>query len=345
MSTALVTGGAGFIGTALCARLLGSGVRVLSVDKLTYAGNPAAVEEARADARYRFFHVDICDRAALDAVFREEEPASVYHLAAESHVDHSIADAAPFVTTNVVGTYTLLEASLHYWGKLDPARKSAFRFVHVSTDEVYGSLGPEGAFTEESPHQPNNPYSASKAASDHFVRAFHRTFGLPTLTTHCSNNFGPWQYPEKLVPVVILSALRGLRIPVYGTGTNEREWLFVDDHARALVEVCRRGRPGETYNIGSSHGWTNLALVEAICRILDEVAPSPRGGRHCDAVSLVEDRPGHDLRYAIDASKIASELGWRPAAPFAESLELTVRWYLDHLDWCEEMQARRRSRS
>jgi dTDP-glucose 4,6-dehydratase len=344
MTTALVTGGAGFIGSALVRHLTATGVRVVNVDKLTYAGSLDSLAALAGSPLHTHRKVDIIDRAALAAIFRAERPSCVYHLAAESHVDRSISDPSPFITTNVVGTHVLLAASLAYYQSLDPVARARFRFLHVSTDEVYGSLGPTGAFTEQSPYQPNNPYAASKAASDHLVRAWHHTYGLPTLITNGSNNFGPWQFPEKLVPVVLRNAMRGMPIPVYGSGENVRDWLYVDDHVSALEQVMARGRPGETYNVGSHNDRTNLALVQLLCDRLDALAPSLTVPRRRDLIAFVDDRLGHDFRYAIDPSKIEREIGWRPRASFEATLDATVRWYLEHVEWCERMEERARAR-
>jgi dTDP-glucose 4,6-dehydratase len=309
---------------------------IANVDKLTYAGNLESLGEARASNRHRHYKVDICDRVSLERVFGEVQPDAVLHLAAESHVDRSIDGAAPFIETNVVGTYTLLETALGYWRSLGAGARERFRFQHISTDEVFGSLGATGKFTETTPYAPSSPYSSSKAASDHLVRAWHHTHGLPTLTTNCSNNYGPYHFPEKLIPLVTIRALRGERLPVYGRGENVRDWLHVEDHAEALTAVLCRGRPGETYNVGGDSERTNLEVVRAICRLLDEFAPDPQGP-HERLVDFVADRPGHDARYAIDASKIKSELGWRPRHTFELGLQETVRWFLDNRGWWERV--------
>jgi dTDP-glucose 4,6-dehydratase len=340
--TALVTGGAGFIGSALVRRLIDAGARVVNVDKLTYAGSTDALEGALSNPRHRFVQLDVVDRAALDVVFREERPTHVYHLAAETHVDRSISDSTPFVATNVIGTHSVLAAARAYWSGLAAGARGEFRLLHVSTDEVYGSLGPSGRFSEESPYDPSSPYSATKAAADHLVRAWHRTFGLPTLVTNSSNNYGPWQFPEKLIPVAILRALRGERIPVYGQGLQIRDWLHVDDHARALVQVMAKGRPGETYSVGCQNDRTNLSMVHTICDILDRLVPDRGVASFRELIAFVEDRPGHDFRYAIDPAKIASDIGWQALEPFESSLEETVRWYVDHVDWCERITSRAR---
>ena len=338
VSTLLVTGGAGFIGSALVRHLVReTAYGVVNVDKLTYAGNLDSVAGVAGSPRYAFEHVDICDAAGVARVFADHRPAGVVHLAAESHVDRSIDGPGAFVQTNVVGTYTLLEAARHYRDGLAAAEREAFRFLHVSTDEVYGTLGATGLFTEETPVAPNSPYSATKAASDHLARAWFHTFGLPVVTTNCSNNYGPFQYPEKLIPVVILKALAGAPVPVYGAGANVRDWLYVDDHVRALVAAFERGAPGETYNVGGHNEWANLDVVRAVCRALD--AERPAGAPHERHITFVTDRPGHDARYAIDASKIERDLGWAPAETFETGLAKTVRWYLDNGDWTARVQA------
>ena len=334
----LITGGAGFIGSALVRHLAGAGRPVVNVDALTYAGSLESVAAVSGSPGYAFERVDVCDGPAVARLFERYRPGAVVHLAAESHVDRSIDGPAAFVRTNVVGTYTLLDAALAYWRALPEPDRSAFRLLHVSTDEVYGSLGDDGLFTETTPYDPSSPYSASKAGADHLVRAWHRTYGLPTLVTNCSNNYGPFQYPEKLIPVATLSAAAGEPVPVYGRGTNVRDWLYVDDHVRALVAVLGRGEPGETYNVGGGAERTNLAVVEAICDVLDEVRPRP--APHADLIAFVADRPGHDWRYAIDASKIERELGWAPRESFESGLRRTVRWYLDNEAWCDHVLRR-----
>jgi dTDP-glucose 4,6-dehydratase len=332
--TILVTGGAGFIGSALVRHLIReTGHRVVNVDKLTYAGNPASVAEAASSQRYRFEQADICDRPAMERIFREHQPDAVLHLAAESHVDRSIDSAAAFINTNIIGTYTLLEGALAYWSGLSADRRPGFRFHHVSTDEVYGSLGPEGLFAEDSPYQPNSPYSASKASSDHLVRAWYHTYGLPVVTTNCSNNYGPYQFPEKLIPLMIINGRAGKPLPVYGQGENVRDWLFVDDHVRALLTVLEHGVAGEVYNIGGNTEKTNREVVEAVCLLLDDLLPDSPHRPHASLITYVRDRPGHDLRYAIDAGKIRRELGWTPAETFASGLRKTVQWYLARRDW------------
>jgi len=342
----LVTGGAGFIGSAVIRHLIREGeAAVVNVDKLTYAATPEALEEAAGSPRYAFAQVDICDGPALRRVFAEQRPDAVMHLAAESHVDRSIDDAADFIQTNVVGTYRLLEIATAWWRELEGVAQRGFRFHHISTDEVFGALGAEGLFSEESPYRPNSPYSASKAASDHFVRAWHRTYGLPVVTSNCSNNYGLYQFPEKLIPLMIISALEGKPLPVYGKGENVRDWLHVEDHARALAVVLAQGRPGETYNVGGDSELRNIDVVGMICDLVDELRPRPEtggsGGTRRELITFVEDRPGHDLRYAVDASKIQRELGWAPRESFASGLRKTVAWYLDHEDWWRGILARR----
>ncbi len=332
--TILVTGGAGFIGSAVVRQFIhDTPDRVVNLDKLTYAGNLQSLAAISDNPRYRFEQVDICDAAEVARVFREHQPDSIMHLAAESHVDRSISGPADFIQTNIAGTYTLLEAARAYWNTLPDGKKSSFRFHHISTDEVYGSLGDEGFFTEATAYEPNSPYSASKAASDHLVRAWQHTYGLPVVTTNCSNNYGPYHFPEKLIPLVILNAVNGKPLPIYGKGDNIRDWLYVDDHARALRLVLEQGTPGETYNIGGWNEKTNLEVVQAICAILDELHPP--GAPHAKLITYVADRPGHDRRYAIDATKIARELGWKPQETFASGLRKTVEWYLANTDWVQ----------
>jgi dTDP-glucose 4,6-dehydratase len=331
----LVTGGAGFIGGALVRQLLnGTDAVVGNLDKLTYAGNLESLGGYLDHPRHHFVQGDICDAALVSELFRALNPAGVFHLAAESHVDRSIDGPAAFVATNLVGTFTLLEAALRYWRDLPVTQRERFRFLHVSTDEVYGSLGASGLFTEQSRYAPNSPYSASKAGSDHLVRAYHCTYGLPVLITNCSNNYGPFQFPEKLIPLVILNALDGKPLPIYGDGGNIRDWLYVDDHCRALQRVMEAGRAGEAYNIGGFNEHTNLDVVKAICRHLDRLAPRHDGQPHAAAVIFVSDRPGHDRRYAIDSTKIVGELDWHPVETFISGLERTVRWYLENRTWC-----------
>ncbi|WP_142848145.1 dTDP-glucose 4,6-dehydratase [Telmatospirillum sp. J64-1] len=336
----LVTGGAGFIGSAVVRLLVGElGVNVVTVDALTYAGNLASLAPVKDSPNHRFVHADIRDGKAMADLFAAEQPDAVMHLAAESHVDRSIDGPSAFIDTNIVGTYTLLEATRAYWNSLPPARKEAFRFHHVSTDEVYGALGPEGLFSEKTPYQPNSPYSASKAASDHLVRAWHHTYGLPVVTTNCSNNYGPYHFPEKLIPLVILNGLEGKPLPVYGTGENVRDWLFVEDHARALWTVLTKGRLGETYNIGGEAERTNIDVVRAICDLLDELVPADKS--HRELITFVSDRPGHDARYAMDITKISKELSWRPSETFESGLRKTVIWYLENRPWWEDIRSGR----
>jgi dTDP-glucose 4,6-dehydratase len=336
----LVTGGAGFIGSAVTRKLVRETPNdVLVVDKLTYAGNLDSLKPVLGEARFRFEQADICDFARMRALMDEFQPDIILHLAAESHVDRSIDGPGDFVQTNVVGTFTLLQASLAYWRGLVPDAREGFRFHHISTDEVFGSLGPDGFFHEEYPYQPNSPYSASKAASDHFVRAWHHTYGLPTVTTNCSNNYGPYHFPEKLIPLTILNALEGKPLPVYGKGENVRDWLYVDDHADALILVAEEGRPGETYNIGGWNERANIDVVRAICTLVDELAPNRLIGPRERLITFVQDRPGHDLRYAIDAKKMERELGWRPKETFDTGLRKTVTWYLNNRPWWERVRS------
>jgi dTDP-glucose 4,6-dehydratase len=337
VKTFLVTGGAGFIGSAVVRHLIeDSNHIVVNLDKLTYAGNLQSLESVAHSERYHFVQGDICDAAALAEVFTRFQPDIVMHLAAESHVDRSIDGPADFIQTNIVGTYTLLEAARHYWLQLDAIKKASFRFHHISTDEVYGDLhGTDDLFTETTPYAPSSPYSASKASSDHLVRAWQRTFGLPTLVTNCSNNYGPFHFPEKLIPLMILNALAGKPLPVYGDGKQIRDWLFVEDHARALVLVAQQGGIGETYNIGGHNEKQNIEVVHTLCTLLEELAPVKPAGvaQYTDLITYVTDRPGHDVRYAIDAAKIAAELGWKPAETFQTGLRKTVLWYLENKNW------------
>ena len=328
----IVTGGAGFIGSALCRHLIrATGHQVVNVDALTYAASPASVAPVADSPRYAFVEADVCNREAMAAVLRSRTPDAIMHLAAESHVDRSITGSDAFVRTNIIGTHSLLEATRAYWMGLAPAAKSRFRFLHVSTDEVYGSLGPTGLFAETTAYDPTSPYSASKAAADHLASAWCHTYGLPVVTTNCSNNYGPYHFPEKLIPLMILNGLEGKPLPVYGQGRNVRDWLYVDDHVRGLALVLERGRPGAKYNIGGRNERSNLAVVEHICDTLDRLAPAAVPRRQL--ITFVADRPGHDARYAIDATRIEAELGWRAAESFETGLEKTVRWYLDNPDW------------
>lgn len=341
----LVTGGAGFIGSAVVRHIVrDTHDSVVNVDKLTYAGNLESLAEVAESERYAFEQVDICDREALDRVFAEHQPDAVMHLAAESHVDRSISGPAAFIETNIVGTYVLLEAARNYWNGLDSDRKAAFRFHHISTDEVYGDLphpdeqaGELPLFTETTSYAPSSPYSASKASSDHLVRAWRRTYGLPTIVTNCSNNYGPYHFPEKLIPLVILNALEGKSLPVYGKGDQIRDWLYVEDHARALYTVVSQGLVGETYNIGGHNEKQNLEVVHTICDLLDELVPKP--GSYRDQITYVTDRPGHDRRYAIDAAKIGAELGWKPQETFESGIRKTVLWYLENQAWVSNVKS------
>lgn len=335
MRTILVTGGAGFIGSAVCRYLVGKGdTRVINLDRLTYAGNLASLAEIENHPNYRFVQGDISDTASVTALLTEERADAIMHLAAESHVDRSIDGPADFIETNIVGTFRLLQAALAYWRGLDAERQSAFRFHHISTDEVFGDLPfDEGVFTEETPYDPSSPYSASKAASDHLVRAWHHTYGLPVVLSNCSNNYGPFHFPEKLIPLVILNALHEHPLPVYGAGENVRDWLYVDDHAKALERIVSAGRPGESYLIGGRAERTNLEVVRTICRLLDEKRPRAGGASYEDLITFVTDRPGHDRRYAIDPSKAERELGWHAEESFATGMSKTVDWYLAREDW------------
>jgi dTDP-glucose 4,6-dehydratase len=340
MTRVIVTGGAGFIGSALVRHLIGElGIETLVIDKLTYAGDLAALAPVSSSPLYRFIQADICDSDAVNVAFAEFQPDAIMHLAAESHVDRSIDGPADFIQTNIVGSFRLLEAASTYWRNLPEPARSRFRFHHVSTDEVFGALGDTGTFHDDSPYDPRSPYSASKAASDHLVRAWYHSFDLPILITNCSNNYGPYHFPEKLVPLMILRGLAGEDLPVYGDGSNVRDWLHVEDHARALAQVMLRGTPGETYLIGGNAEQTNLAVVETLCDLLDNHAPHDDGRSHREQIRFVADRPGHDYRYAVDASKIRRELGWEPLHNFVSGMEATVRWYLDNGDWLEARKA------
>jgi dTDP-glucose 4,6-dehydratase len=335
----LVTGGAGFIGSALVRYLvLDKGYEVLNVDALTYAGYLPSLRAVEGKANYRFLHANICDRPAMDQAIAEFQPDRIMHLAAESHVDRSITGAADFIQTNVIGTFTLLEAARDYWSSLEEPVGQAFRFLHVSTDEVYGSLGAEGLFSEDTSYDPSSPYSASKASSDHLVKAWQRTYGLPVVVSNCSNNYGPYHFPEKLIPLTILNALAGERLPVYGMGENIRDWLYVEDHARALDVIVERGRVGETYNVGGRNERCNIDVVRRICGVLDTLVPGNRPRE--ELIEFVADRPGHDVRYAIDASKLETELGWRAQENFDTGIEKTVQWYLDNEWWWRPLRER-----
>jgi len=334
-STIFVTGGAGFIGSAVVRHLLrDTQARVVNIDKLTYAANLDSIPDAEANPRYAFEKQCICEAASLRKLFEKYQPAAVMNLAAESHVDRSIDGPGEFIQTNIVGTFTLLQEALRYWRALTPDRRSQFRFLHISTDEVFGSLGKDGYFTETTPYSPNSPYSASKASSDHLVRAWRETYDLPTMVTNCSNNYGPYHFPEKLIPHIIIKGLAQEALPVYGDGQNIRDWLYVEDHAKALALVLERGMVGETYNVGGRNERTNLHVVESICDLLDELSPSGTGSRR-SLISFVADRPGHDRRYAIDASKLERELGWRADENFESGLTKTVRWFFDNRRWWE----------
>ncbi len=343
--TILLTGGSGFIGTNMVRLLVNSGkYHVVNLDALTYAANPFSLEDLNSNSDYEFVNGNIMDRGLVSALFAKHHPAGVMHLAAESHVDRSIVSADDFVQTNVVGTYTMLEAARTYWNGLSDEEKKSFRFLHVSTDEVFGSLGPDGYFSEETPYAPNSPYSASKASSDHFVRAYYHTYGLPTVITNCSNNYGPYQFPEKLIPLIIMNALSGKALPVYGDGSNVRDWIYVEDHCKAVRLAFEKGRPGEVYAIGANNEQKNLNLITEICSILDDVAPPveipelrERGLQsYRDLIRFVTDRPGHDRRYAIDSAKITRELGWQPEVGFEAGLRRTIEWYLSNPKWVDQ---------
>ena len=335
----IVTGGAGFIGSALVRHLvLDKGYEVLNIDKLTYAGNLASLSAVEGRNGYSFLQADICDRPAMDQAISQFRPDRIMHLAAESHVDRSITGAAEFIQTNVIGTFTLLEAARGYWSALEGTAKDAFRFLHVSTDEVYGSLGDDGLFTETTPYDPSSPYSASKASSDHLAKAWHRTYGLPVVVSNCSNNYGPFHFPEKLIPLTILNALAGRTLPVYGKGENVRDWLYVEDHARALDLIVATGQPGETYNVGGRNERRNIDVVRRICAVLDQLVPADRPRE--ELIAFVTDRPGHDARYAIDATRLETELGWRAQEDFDSGIEKTVRWYLDNEWWWRPLRER-----
>lgn len=336
----LVTGGAGFIGSAVIRYLINeTNNNVLNIDKLTYAGNLESLETVSNNPRYQFLHADICDKSAMTKAFDDFKPNIVMHLAAESHVDRSIDGPMDFIQTNIIGTYTLLEVARNYWQNLTEDKKSRFKFHHISTDEVYGDLeGTDDLFTEETSYSPSSPYSASKASSDHLVRAWYRTYGLPVVVTNCSNNYGPYHFPEKLIPLVILNALDGKPLPVYGDGKQIRDWLYVEDHARALYLVATTAKVGETYNIGGHNEKQNIDVVKTICTILDNIKPRTDGQSYAQQITFVKDRPGHDLRYAIDASKIQQELNWQPQETFESGIQKTVEWYLNNLEWCRHVQ-------
>ena len=336
----LITGGAGFIGSAVVRYIIrNTENEVLNIDKLTYAGNLESLKKVEQSKRYQFKQIDICDTEQITKAIEAFQPDAIMHLAAESHVDRSIDGPAAFIQTNIVGTYTLLEAARKYWVNLDESAKADFRFHHISTDEVYGDLeGTTDLFTELTSYAPSSPYSASKASSDHLVRAWHRTYGLPVLVTNCSNNYGPYHFPEKLIPLVILNALDAKPLPVYGNGKQIRDWLFVEDHARALYKVVTEGKVGETYNIGGHNEKQNIEVVKTICKILDELKPQSSGQSYESLITFVKDRPGHDLRYAIDAAKIKNKLGWTPCETFETGIRKTVQWYLDNLEWCRRVQ-------
>jgi len=334
----LVTGGAGFIGSALIRLLIKEhDTTIINVDKLTYAGNLESLNEVADNPRYHFIQADICDADKIASILQQHQPDMVMHLAAESHVDRSIEGPSEFIQTNIVGTYTLLQQALNYWQQLDETARTRFRFHHISTDEVFGSLGETGYFSETTPYQPSSPYSASKASSDHLVNAWHHTYGFPIVMSNCSNNYGPYQFPEKLIPLMILKAIKGEALPVYGNGANVRDWLYVDDHVRALLKILLEGRAGESYNVGGNNEKTNLEVVQGVCSLLDELLPESSHCPHYSLVNFVEDRPGHDLRYAIDASKIADELDWQPQESFESGLRKTVEWYLNNTDWWQHV--------
>jgi dTDP-glucose 4,6-dehydratase len=336
----IVTGGAGFIGSCLVRKLIEDPSHtVLNIDKLTYAANPHTLDDVKESNRYRFHRVDITDRPAITQLITSHRPDLIFHLAAESHVDRSLVGAEPFLTTNILGTHVLLECALTYWRSLSKLRQPRFRFIHISTDEVYGSLGAEGYFTEQSPYAPNSPYSASKAAADHLVRAWHESYGLPTIITHASNNYGPYQFPEKLIPLIIARALARQPLPVYGDGQNVRDWLFVEDHVDALCKIARHGIPGNTYNVGGNCERTNIEVVNTLCDALDQLAPRSESFSHRSLITFVTDRPGHDRRYAIDGTKLARELDWGPRMLFAEGILQTVQWYLKHQAWWQTAES------
>jgi len=336
----IVTGGAGFIGSAVCREIINhTRHSVINIDKLTYAANLDSLKEIHNSKRYTFYKVDICDRENLDQIFSTEKPDAVLHLAAESHVDRSITGPADFITSNIVGSFVLLEAARTHWENLDNTTQDQFRFLHVSTDEVFGSLGPEGLFTEDTPYDPSSPYSASKAASDHLVRAWQRTYGFPSMMSNCSNNYGLYQFPEKLIPLVITNALYGRKLPIYGKGDNIRDWLHVEDHARALLTILEKGLPGESYNVGTRSELTNINVVHTICDQLDDLRPRSDGQSYRDLIEHVSDRPGHDFRYAIDPAKLETKLNWKARETFESGIEHTIKWYLDNEDWWRPLRS------
>jgi dTDP-glucose 4,6-dehydratase len=339
LDTVVVTGGAGFIGSNFIRIALKQNkeINIINLDKLTYAGNLDSLRDVEEDERYTFVQGDICDSLLVEKLFVEYKPNAIIHFAAESHVDRSIDGPAPFIQTNINGTFALLEGARKYWSLIEEEAKSKFRFLHISTDEVYGSLGETGYFTEETPYAPNSPYSASKASSDHLVRSYYHTYGLPILTTNCSNNYGPYHFPEKLIPLMILNALEGKPLPVYGTGQNVRDWLYVEDHCRAILTVLQKGIPGEKYNIGGHNEKTNMNIVHTLCDILDDKSSRADGKSYREQITFVADRPGHDMRYAIDASKIERELGWVPVETFETGIVKTVEWYLNNIEWCKRV--------
>ncbi len=340
METFVITGGAGFIGSNFVRLALAkTAARLVVVDKLTYAGNKSSLKDVSGDNRFTFIEADIADATAMKNVFKEHAPTAILNFAAETHVDRSIDGPHAFVNTNLMGTFVLLEAARKYLSQLPAESQQAFRFLHVSTDEVYGSLGKTGLFTETTPYSPNSPYSATKAGADHLVQSYFATFALPTIVTNCSNNYGPYQFPEKLIPLTILNALEGKPLPIYGDGGNIRDWLYVEDHCEALLVALRKGRPGEKYNIGGNSERTNLQVVDKICATLDEIRPAAGGKSHKDLKTFVPDRPGHDRRYAIDSSKFRKETGWKPEKTFEKALEKTVQWYIDNKEWCESVQS------
>ncbi len=342
MTTIIVTGAAGFIGSTVCRYLRSNNLaRVVGIDKMSYAATRASLASLKDDPDFRLAEIDICNGAAVTEILNAESPDGIMHLAAETHVDRSIDHPGDFLQNNIVGTYALLEMARHYLAVLPADKQQAFRFLHVSTDEVYGSLGAEGRFTEDTPYAPNSPYAASKASADHLVRAWHKTFGLPVVISNCSNNYGPFQFPEKLIPLCIMKALGGQKLPIYGQGLNVRDWLFVEDHAEALVQIFMRGRVGEKYNVGGAAEWRNIDVIQELCKILDEALPDSPCRPHNNLITFVADRPGHDERYAMDFSKLNRELGWQPRTSLPDGLRKTVAWYLANTAWCEEIRQRK----